>query len=116
MNIAFVASLMMTFTPAQQEVMAHWLETDTYADYSNDGITNLVDFAIAADSDALLSRGVVWGRDTAAFKHNLWVYICEASQRLTEIDAGTMEYQLLSQQLNGWTEVYNQQNSMEQVQ
>jgi hypothetical protein len=116
MNIAFIASLMMTFTPAQQEVMDHWLDTDTYADYTNDGITNLADFAIAADTDRLLSEGVVWGRDDAAFKHNLWIYICEASQRLTEIDAETMQYQLLSQQVDGWSEVYNQLDVNGQVQ
>ena len=116
MYITFIAAALLTSTPAQQEVMEHWLDTDTYADYTNDGITNFADFALAADSDTLLSRGVVWGRDDAAFKHNLWIYICEASQRLTQIDAGTMQYQLLSQQLNGWTEVYNQQNSMGQVQ
>ena len=116
MNITFVASLMMLFTPAQQEVMEHWLDTETYADYSNDGITNFADFAIAADTDQLLSEGVVWGRNDAAFKHNLWIYIGTASQRLPQIDAGTMQYQLLSQQVDGWSEVYNQLDVNGQVQ
>ena len=110
MHIAFIASLIMALTPAQQEVMAHWLDTDTYADYTNDRITNFADFALAADSNALLSRGVVWGGNDATFKHNLWIYICEASQQLIEMDAASSEYKLLMQILDTWSQVYCQKD------
>jgi hypothetical protein len=110
MYFAFIVSLIMALSPAQQEVMAHWLDTDTYADYTNDHISNLADFALAANSDVLLSQGVVWGGDDAAFKHNSWIYICEASQRLIEMDAESMEYELLMQILNTWSQVYYQKD------